>query len=385
MKIVCSTNMPLVKEDFSTIGEPVIIEGRKISADDVKDAGILATRSTTKVNAELLDGSRIRFAGTATIGIDHMDTEYLEKNNIAWCHAPGCNANSVSEYVTAGLLYLADKHNFSLQDKTIGVIGVGNVGRLVVRKANALGMRVLQNDPPRQRVENSDDFADLDQILKEADIITMHVPLTDNGIDATYHLADKSFFRKVKPGLIFIDAARGPVVDTPALINAIDTGAVPHCIMDTWEGEPDLPQELLNKVDIGTPHIAGHSYEGKVTGTIMVYEAACEFLGVHPSFDPQPFMPSPMVPEIFINADKMTDEQALHAIVSKVYDIKKDDEKLRGISDKNGNDRKLYFDNLRKTYPMRREFRFSRVIGRNMSASLKHKISTLGFQAENDN
>ena len=294
MKIICATNMPLVMEAFSSLGEARILEGRDITAADVKDVEILALRSTTRVNRELLEGSRVRFVGTATIGTDHLDLEYFKQAGIQWCFAPGCNANSVSEYVTAALLALGERHGITLAGKTLGVIGVGNVGSRVVKKAQALGMRVLMNDPPRERSQksevrsqsttprtlNPDAFVSLDQVLTEADIITVHVPLTKEGKDKTYHLADANFFCKARKGLIFINAARGPVVDTPALLKALDAGQVSHVVLDTWEGEPAYRPDMLARVDIGTPHIAGHSFEGKVMGTVMVYRAACEFLGV---------------------------------------------------------------------------------------------------------
>ncbi len=372
--------MPLVKEAFSTIGEATILEGRTITANDLKDADIFATRSTTKVNKQLLAGSKIKFVGTATIGIDHMDTDYMENNGIKWCYSPGCNANSVSEYLVAGLLHLARKHNFTLEGKTIGVIGVGNVGKLVVEKAEALGMRVLQNDPPRERAEKGTQFVSIEQIIQESDIITVHVPLTKDGTDATYHLINSDFFSKTKANLIFIDAARGPIVDTPALIEAIDSGKVPYCIMDTWEGEPDLIQELLDKVDIGTPHIAGHSYEGKVQGTIMVFEQACEFFGIKSNWNPEPFMPPPIVPELSIDAKGLEDEAVLEKLISQVYDIIADDNNLREISELTGSNRKAHFDKLRKSYPMRREFRFTKVTGVNISEKLRSKITALGFK-----
>lgn len=374
--------MPLVEEAFKTIGKTTVLEGRTITADDLKDVDIFATRSTTKVNKQLLQGSKIKFVGTATIGIDHMDTDYMENNGIKWCYSPGCNANSVSEYLVAGLLHLARKNNFTLEGKTIGIIGIGNVGKLVVKKAEALGMRILQNDPPRQRAENSSQFVSLEQIKQESDIITVHVPLTKEGIDATYHLIDKNFFSQTKENLIFIDAARGPIVDTPALINAIDTGTVSHCIMDTWEGEPDLVQELLDKVDIGTPHIAGHSYEGKVQGTIMVFEQACKYFGIESNWNPEPFMPEPIIPELSIDATNMEDEAVLEKLVSQVYDIIQDDTNLRKISTKTGNDRKAHFDSLRKNYPMRREFRFTTIKANNVSDKLKNKIQKLGFKLQ---
>ena len=184
MKTVCTLNMPYAEDAFSTLGETIALEGRSICAADVKDIDLLATRSTTNVNAQLLDGSKVRFVGTATIGTDHLDIDYLEKRGIHWCYSPGCNANSVSEYITTALLCLADRHRFRLRGKTMGIIGVGNVGRKVVEKAEALGMKVLQNDPPRQRAEpDNNSFCDLDTLLEESDIVTTHVPITKEGQD----------------------------------------------------------------------------------------------------------------------------------------------------------------------------------------------------------
>ena len=396
MKIVCCANMPYAKEAFSTLGETLIKDGRIIAPADVRDAQVLAIRSTTVANQALLDGSSVKFVGTATIGTDHMDTAWFEREGIRWCYAPGCNANSVSEYVTAALLCLANRHGFALDGKTVGVIGVGHVGSLVVKKAEALGMRVLRNDPPKEEEARSQksgvrsqrtaktgregiNYVSLDKILAESDIITLHVPLTRTGPYATYHMADGSFFGKMKRGGVFFNCARGATVDTDALLTAMDKGIVAHAVIDTWEGEPVYRTDLLNRVDIGTPHIAGHSFEGKVMGTVMVYQEACKFLGMKAAWSPDNLLPPPLVPEVDIDASGKSDEAVLRDIVRRVYDIEADDRRMRqggGLDDKA---RGVHFDGLRKNYPMRREFRFTRGVLQNPAPGLVSKVARLGF------
>jgi erythronate-4-phosphate dehydrogenase len=390
MKIICATNMPFVLEAFSTLGEARILEGRDISATDVRDAGILALRSTTQVNRALLEGSQVRFVGTATIGTDHLDLAYFQKAGIHWCFAPGCNANSVSEYITAALLTLGERHGITLEGKTIGVIGVGNVGTRVVKKARALGMRVLMNDPPRERIQKSgvrsqngvepdESFVSLDRILVESDIITVHVPLTKDGPDKTFHLADADFFSRARKGLIFLNAARGAVVDTPALLKALDLGQVGHVVLDTWEGEPKYRTDMLARVDLGTPHIAGHSFEGKVMGTVMVYREACRFLGVPSVWSHEPLMPPALVPRVEVDAAGRNDEVVLREVVRKLYDIEADDRRFRDSAVADDALRAKAFDRLRKDYPERREFQYTTVRLKQASSGLRAKFDGLGF------
>ena len=385
MKIVCSSNMPYVQEAFSTIGEVQMLEGRAISADDVRDARILAIRSTTKVNAALLDNSAVEFVGTATIGTDHLDKSYLDRRGVKWSYSPGCNANSVAEYITSALLCLAHRHDFLLAGKTIGVVGVGNVGGLVVKKAEALGLRILLNDPPRERSEQGGgvSFVSLDRILEESDIVTLHVPLTDDGLDSTLQMADKDFFSKMKPGCIFMNAARGGLLDSDALLNAMDSGIVAHAVMDTWEGEPDYRMDLLERVDIGTPHIAGHSFEGKVEGTVMVYRAVCDFLDIEPTWMVDTLLPSPLVPELIIDAQGRKDEAVLWDVVRPVYDVQVDDQHLRSEDGRTVDARRKHFDGLRKQYPIHREFRFTQVQLNEATESLQKKVSDLQFGIRN--
>lgn len=381
MKTVACSNMPFVREAFETLGEVSMLDGRAIAAANVRDADLLAIRSTTQVDRALLDGSAVRFVGTATIGTDHMDIPYLESRGIHWCFAPGCNANSVGEYLTSALLCLAVRHGFSLDGRTLGVIGVGNVGRRVVEKARALGLRVLQNDPPRARAEpqSAAQFVPLERLLAEADIVTLHVPLTREGQDPTFHLADARFFAQMRRGAVFVDAARGAVVDTDHLLAAMDRGVVAHAVMDTWEGEPRFRPDLLARVDLGSPHIAGHSFEGKVAGTAMVYEAACRFLGRAATWSAEPLMPPPGVPEFALDAAGRSDEAALWDLVRAVYDVTEDDRLMRAAPDDPA-ERARHFDGLRKRYRERREFRFTRVTLRNASARLRGKVAGLGFR-----
>jgi erythronate-4-phosphate dehydrogenase len=390
MKIICATNMPFAAEAFGTLGETTILEGRGIVADQVRDVDLLALRSTTKVNRDLLEGSKVRFVGTATIGTDHLDIGYFESAGIRWCFAPGCNANSVSEYVTSALLYIGQHHGIRLAGKTMGIIGVGNVGSRVARKARALGMKVLLNDPPRARSETAGikpvveglepgPFVGLDRILRESDIVTVHVPLTKSGEDRTQHLADDEFFGRMKDGSIFINAARGGIVRTEALVAALHSGRVGHAVLDTWESEPVYRTEALPLVDVATPHIAGHSFEGRVMGTVMVYREACKFLGVEPVWSHEPLMPPPLVPEIRVDVQGRSDEAVLWEVVAQVYDIRGDDQRFRETAGLPDAARGKEFDRQRKDYPMRREFRYTKVKVAGGSEGLLRTLGALGF------
>jgi erythronate-4-phosphate dehydrogenase len=377
--------MPFAREAFGTLGSVSVIEGRSITRADLRDAEILAIRSTTMVDRDLLAGTPVRFVGTATIGTDHMDTGYLDAAGIQWCYSPGCNANSVAEYVAAALLCLATRHGFALDGRTTGVIGVGNVGRLVVKKAGALGMTVLKNDPPRERTEatsgktQKEDFVPLDELLGRSDIVTMHVPLTKEGADATCRMVSADFFGMMKPGAIFLNTARGAVVDTDALLKAMHDGIVGHAVIDTWGNEPMIRQDLLDAAALGTPHIAGHSFEGKVMGTAMVYREACRFLGKEPVWDPAQVLSDPETAELGIEDGIGADEESLWQAVRRVYAIDDDDRRLREAMAADAASGKAGFDDLRTKYPIRREFRFTRVLFDKTSDRLRRKFTGLGF------
>jgi len=380
MKIVAAKNMPFAAEAFGTLGDVTLVDGRTITADDVRDADLLVTRSTTPITPELLGGSQVGFYGTATIGTDHIDIPYLEEHGIQWCSAAGCNANSVSEYLTAALLCVAQKHDITLAGKTMGVIGVGNVGTRVAEKAAALDMTVLPNDPPRKREEGMPSTP-LPDLLAQADIVTLHTPLTRTGQDATYHLANDAFFAQLKPGCIFVNAARGPVVDTDALLRAMDRGIVAHAIIDTWEGEPGFRTDLMERAAIVSPHIAGYSYEGKYMGTVMVYREACRFLDEPPEWTPDALLPPPDVPNLVADP-KRPPEAALWELVHAVYDIEADDARMRAVPPGGEAERRAHFDALRKSYPIRREFRFTEVCVDDTLPPVIDAIRGLGFSVK---
>jgi len=381
MKIVCDNNMPYAAEAFGTLGDVVLLEGRAIKPADVRDAGMLITRSTTKVTRELLTGSRVRFYGSAVIGTDHIDIPYLAEAGIPWSAAPGCNAESVANYLIAALLWLGGKHGFQLEGKTLGVIGVGNVGKKVCARARAVGMRVVACDPPRQR-DPADvaarDFVPLEKVLAEADIVTCHVPLTREGQDKTWHMLDAAAFARMKRGVIFVDAARGEILKTDALLAAMAEERIAHAVMDTWEGEPAYRADMLKRAAIATPHIAGHSYEGKVNGTMMVYEQACQVIGVKPSFKPK--LPTPPVPLLSLDAAGGADEDVLREAVLAVYDIMGDDWRLRESCTDDPAARAKAFDKQRKEYPMRRVFGATLLRLLHASEKLTAKFRGLGFQ-----
>lgn len=380
MKIICATNMPYAAEAFRTLGDVTVLEPHAITPERVRDADLLAIRSTTRINRALLEGSRVRFVGTATIGYDHMDVAYLDRAGITWCAAPGCNANSVSEYLVAALLCLGRRHGLMLAGTTLGVIGVGNVGSQVVHKAEALGMRVLQNDPPRHDASGDPVFRPLDSVLADSDIVTLHVPVTKTGPYPTVRMADRRFFEQMKPGAVVINTARGGVMDSDALLAAMSRGIVSHAVLDTWEGEPGFRPDVLAKADLGTPHIAGHSFEGKVMGTVMVYREACRFLGVRPTWTPDALLPPPLVPEIRLDPLDRPEEVVLGDVVRRVYDIEADDRRLREIAERDSRGRSEGFEQLRTNYPIRREFRFTRVVLPAKCLALENKIRGLGFE-----
>ncbi len=249
LHIVVNKHTPYAVEAFEHIGKVTALDTNEITKDTVKDADILIVRSETKVDHTLLDGSRVKFVGTVTIGTDHVDQEYLAKSGITFVSAAGSNSNSVSEYITAVLLELAQNKGFSLKGKSIGIVGVGNVGSKVWRKVEALGMQVFLNDPPLQRQGSSYPLQSIEKLM-EADIVTLHIPLTRSGPDATFHLFDENRIRKMKQGAILINSSRGGVVETDALKRALSDGHISAAVLDVWEKEPNIDTSLLELVSI---------------------------------------------------------------------------------------------------------------------------------------
>ena len=334
MKVIVDDKIPYIRGQIEQLADEVTyLTGSAISCGDVRNADVLIVRTRTRCDRSLLEGSKVKLIVTATIGYDHIDTDYCESAGIRWTNCPGCNANSVCRYVHHAL-EATGRLNPEL---TVGVVGVGHVGSLVAADLEACGMKVLRCDPPKAEEEfnghcsmvngkwlNSK-YVDLATIQQEADIITFHTPLTKEGPYATYHMADEHFFRHLPRCPLIINASRGGVVDNGALLQALHDGRVADAVIDTWEGEPTINRELLQQVAIATPHIAGYSADGKANATRMSLEAVALFLGR--DFTPQIVLP---------DAPKLT-----------VETLRDDSERLKQWPEG--------FEELRGNYPVRRE------------------------------
>jgi erythronate-4-phosphate dehydrogenase len=370
MKTVVTETVLLGREAFETLGEVVVVPDRQILPEHLKGADALITRSQSKVTPELLKGSGIRFVGTATAGFEHYDVAGLEGLGVGWCAAPGCNADSVADWFTAAMLVLHKNHGVELEGKTLGIIGVGQVGSRIAKRAEALGLRVLLNDPPRAAREGSAGFYDLEPLLTESDIISLHVPLIKEKPWPTLYMADCRFFEQMRRGSVFINAARGPVLDTDALLLAKERGIVAHVVLDVWDPEPAIRADILKAATIGTPHIAGHSFEGKLNGTIQVYREACHFFEVAPTWNPALRLPAVAVPELKINSRRKSDIDVLAEAVAAVYDICADQLTVETAT---------RFDKLRATYGVRREFKNTTVLLSEIRPVLSKKLQQAGF------
>jgi erythronate-4-phosphate dehydrogenase len=371
LTLLADDHIPFLKGILEPFAKVIYVEGGQIDHKLAMQADGLIIRTRTICNAELLEGTPVKFIATATIGFDHIDTEYCSKQGISWFHAPGCNASSVRQYLASALVRLALKHNFSLQKKKIGIIGVGHVGSKVAQLAEALGMIPLLNDPPRERNENLSGFVSLEEIQETADIITFHVPLNYEREDKTYHMANQEFFRKLRKKPLLINTSRGPVVETNAIKDAIGNGAISGFIADVWENEPDLDLKLMKMADIATPHIAGYSVEGKANGTAACVSNASRFFnfGID-SWYPSP-LPLPENPLIEINARGKTNEQVVFEAILASYDVLKDDTNFRKDP--------AQFENLRNHYARRREFDTFSIIPAKSLTGLKQKLINIGF------
>jgi erythronate-4-phosphate dehydrogenase len=379
--IVVNRNTPSAVETFSRIGKVIALDTADVTKEAVRDADILIVRSETRVDRNLLEGSSVRFVGTVTIGTDHVDLEYLASKGIRFASAPGSNSNAVAEYCAAALIAWAQCSGESLRGKSIGIVGVGNVGSKVARVARALAMNVKLNDPPLARKEGSSSYRPLDELM-DADIITLHVPLTKDGPDATYHLFGDQRIKKMKRGSVLINTSRGAVVETNALRAALSAKRISAAILDVWEGEPLIDVGLLNQVILGTPHIAGYSLDGKLNALRMVYEEVCRFLKVPvervaPSADERIDGAEITIPE------HVTSEQdALQAVLRQAYDIELDDRMLRQVITLVEGERRQYFMRLRTEYRIRREF-FNRVVALlPRQQAFRGVLHALGFMTE---
>ena len=340
LKIVADKAIPFLEGVFDPYADMTYLPGDKIGPEDVRDADVLMVRTRTKCNADLLEGSKVKFIATATIGTDHIDFPYCDSKGIVVRNAPGCNAGGVMEYVFSALYGLASRRSISLQGDTIGIIGVGHVGSLIERMGRALGFKILKCDPPRAEAEGSFGFCDLEYLLQNSQIVTLHVPLDET----TRGMANSEFFSLMQPGAFFINAARGEVVCDDALKAAIPKlGPV---IIDTWNHEPDIDLDLMDKVAIATPHIAGYSYQGKQNGTAAAVRAVAHYFGITELYE---FFPKTDLPENeAVKLDlKDLNQGEIASVLQYNYPIFTDDFMLR-LNPEN-------FDKLRSEYNYRRE------------------------------
>jgi erythronate-4-phosphate dehydrogenase len=346
-KIVIDHKIPFIQGALDTVADVRYLPGDRIGQADVKDADALIIRTRTRCTRDLLGNSSVKFIATATIGYDHIDTDYCDADGIAWTNAPGCNSSSVEQYIVSTLLHLAGERRFHLSDKTIGIVGVGNVGSKVERAAKALGCRVLLNDPPREAAEGSGAFTDLDTLLQEADIVTVHVPLIASGPYKTAAMAGEQFFGQMKTGTVFINTSRGEVVEEQELKKAISSGKIADAVLDVYRNEPDIDQELVGMLSIATPHIAGYSTDGKANGTMMSVRAVSRFFGLGlDDWEPEG-VPLPENREIFVDGEDDEELEVVSNAYGKTYSVLDDHESL--VSDPER------FEALRGGYGIRRE------------------------------
>lgn len=372
MKIIIDDKIPYIRGAFEDVAEVIYLPGSKTTPEIVRDADAIVTRTRTICNRELLSGSAVRFIATATIGYDHIDTDYCDANGIHWTNAPGCNSKSVEQYIASALMALAEKHVWSLSEKTIGVVGVGNVGSKVARMAGIMGMKVLLNDPPREREEGKEKFVSLETIQQEADIITLHVPLNMKGEDATYHLADDTFFSDLRKKPVLINSCRGEVTETEAVKKALKSGMISAFVCDCWENEPDLDLELLSMTEIATPHIAGYSRDGKATGTSMSVHAISQFFDLGLGNWKPTGVEEPENPVFEIDGSELSEQEIISKAILHTYDIRKDDADFRKNT--------VLFEKLRGDYPVRREFPAFTIRLINSEEKTAESLKQLGFK-----
>lgn len=363
MLIVADENIARVGEAFAAYGEVRTLPGRSLGAEAVRDADILLVRSVTPVGRDLLEGSRVRFVGSATIGVDHIDTTWLDAQGVVWANAPGCNATAVVEYVLGCLAALDGVLERLSSGGVVGVIGLGNVGSRLVTRLRRLGIRCIGYDPllamadPLSGAATNLPLCDLEQVLA-ADVICCHAPLTREGAYPSLHMLDANRLRQLRPGAVLLNAGRGGVVDNAALRDLLVDRPDLRVVLDVWEGEPRIDRALLAAVALGTPHIAGYSVDGKLAGTRQVLAACARQFGWALPASP---LAADSVPTVTID-DELSGMALLRHAIAQVYDVRNDDRRLRSrLNEVMAEEVGAEFDNLRKTYPERREFAAVRI------------------------
>ncbi|MDF0752043.1 4-phosphoerythronate dehydrogenase PdxB [Marinobacter sp. 71-i] len=381
MRIVADENIPLLDSFFGDIGDIRPVSGRTMSAADVQNADILLVRSVTRVNRALLEGSRVRFVGTCTIGTDHVDQKWLESSGITFSAAPGCNANSVVEYVLSVISLHAERRGVADWSKLrVGIVGAGNVGGELAHKLDRLGFDVVLCDPPRAEREDDDsqEFVSLEEAMA-CDVVTLHTPLTREGDHATLHMFGRERLSSLTENQLLINTSRGEVIETSALLARLDEPNAPSVVLDVWENEPRIHAELMEKVWLATPHIAGYSLEGKVQGSEMVYQALSRYMGLPARKKAGQFLPEPALNKLsFTSAAEEMD--SANIAIRSCYDPRRDDARMRLAMALPAEERGPAFDRLRRDYPVRREFSSVKIQLKGTSKSMQDTFRALGFK-----
>lgn len=378
MRVIADENIPQISDVLDDVADVRLMQGRQITRDDLVDADALLVRSITKVNRDLLRGTPVKFVGSATIGMDHLDEMYLKENGITYTNAAGCNANSVVEYVICAILEVAVRKNIRLEGKTLGIIGKGNIGRPLSERIKMLGMKVKCCDPPLEQKGESGPWFSHEEILKTCEFVTYHVPITKDGKHPTYHLLNKNKSGLYQEHQTLINACRGPVFDNSDLLNAMNENIDRTLILDVWENEPSISLALLEKTMIATPHIAGYSQEGKLTGTEMISKALFGKFGIEKKWKAK--LPEPENKVLALKKSIAGFENQMHDICLQAYRLLEDDQRLRETKKLSAEDAAIAFDKLRKTYPVRREFNAFQVQTKGLENRTMETLEALGFQ-----
>jgi len=379
MLIVADENIPLLDAFFAGFGEIRRVPGRSIDRATVEQADVLLVRSVTNVNRALLEGSKVRFVGTCTIGTDHLDLDYFNEAGITWSSAPGCNARGVVDYVLGSLMTLAEIEGVDLSQRTYGVVGAGEVGGRLIKVLKGLGWNVMVCDPPRQAADGGE-YVSLEQIIQQCDVISLHTPLTRSGDDATWHLFDQQRLRQLKQGAWLINAARGPVVDNAALREVLLEREDLQAVLDVWEKEPEVDVALAELCVLATPHIAGYSLDGKQRGTAQIYQAYCAFIGQPADIQLSDLLPAAWLSEVSLHGGS-DPAWALAMLCRGVYDPRRDDADFRRSLVGNVAEQRAAFDVLRKQYPVRREIEGLKVRIEGDAPALRQIVEALGAVA----
>jgi len=376
MKIVADENIPLIHKFFDDIGTVETYPGRALSSHQLTDADVLLVRSVTQVNEALLANSKVKFVGTCTIGCDHIDIDYLKRNNITFASAPGCNATSVVEYVLSCLSVLTETKNIKLKAITVGIVGCGNVGGSLAERLKKLGIRTLCYDP----LIDQAGMSTFEEILS-CDIISLHTPLTSDGAYPTQQMFNASVLSRLSDNQVLINTGRGAVIDGSALKSKLQNEPSFTVILDVWENEPCIDPELAKLVTIGTPHIAGYSLDGKVAGTEMIYKALCRNLGLPLRHKAAQFMPEPPLSKLAFSSQADV-SGSMHTAIRACYDVRYDYCQLMTSLNANEEQRSLAFDQLRKSYRARREFNTVKVLLKNADSTMHGTFRDLGFNVK---